>query len=98
MKQNKDIKGEELMKKLFKPSVNIEHLIEKLRQQENANYKLKKDIEYYEDLIERILEELNKFDTSDNEYLQQLKKIIPMLVKYWIKLKGLMNRNHLYYK
>ena len=86
------------MKKLFKPSVNIEHLIEKLRQQENANYKLKKDIEYYEDLIERILEELNKFDTSDNEYLQQLKKIIPMLVKYWIKLKGLMNRNHLYYK
>lgn len=89
MKQNKDIKGEELMKKLFKPSVTIEHLIEKLRKKENANHKLKKDIEYYEDLIERIMEELNKFDTSDNDFLQQLKKDYSDAGEILDKIKGI---------
>lgn len=77
------------MKKLFKPSVNIEHLIEKSIQQQDTINKLKNDVEYYNDFIERILEELNKFDTSDNEFLQQLKKDYSDAGEILDKIKGI---------
>lgn len=77
------------MKKLFKSLVNREYLIEKSRRQENAIIKLKKDVEFYNDLIERIMEELIKFDTSDNEFLQQLKEDYSAAGEILDKIKGL---------
>lgn len=36
--------------------------------------KLQKDIEYYNNLIENIMTELMKVDTSNSEFLQELKE------------------------